>query len=62
MLDWQWSIDDVKAAWQDEGREEGAKKPGKLISILRQGKTQGIQDVSVNPARRQELYQHYGIE
>ena len=23
MLDWQWNLDDAKAAWQDETREEG---------------------------------------
>lgn len=26
MLDWQWNLDDAKAAWQDEAREEGIVK------------------------------------
>ena len=67
MLDLQWNLDDAKAAWQDEAREhgsaEGENKLGALISILLNlGKTQEIQEASTNPARRQELYQLYGIE
>ena len=23
MLDWQWNLDDAKAAWKEEAREEG---------------------------------------
>ena len=63
MLDLQWNLDDAKSAWQDEAREQGENKLGALISILLNlGKTQEIQEASTNPARRQELYQLYGIE
>ena len=52
MLDWQWNIDDAKAAWQDEAREEGRSTEREKIAVkmLRRGKSiEEIQDLTELP-------------
>jgi len=66
MLDFQWNLDDAKAAWHDEGFEqgkvEGENRLSRLISaLIADGKTNDIESVAVNPLRRNELYKIYNI-
>ena len=42
MLDWQWNLDDAKAAWKEEGREEG----------IEQGERQRAEKIAVRMIKR----------
>ena len=71
MLDWQWNLDDAKAAWQDEaraegiveGREEGRSEEREKIALnlIRMGlPVQNICDATdLSPQRVQELTSLY---
>ena len=55
MLDWQWNLDDAKAAWKEEGREEGINQRSEEIAVnlIRMGiPAQNICDATGLPPQR----------
>ena len=63
MLDWQWNLDDAKAAWKEEGIEQGKNQRSEEIAVkmLRRGRSiEEIQDITELPLQYiQQLKSQY---
>ena len=63
----EWDINEAKAAWQEDAREEGRKEGEDRLAMLMSALLQGgrvkeAQEILTNPGMRQDLYLQYGIQ